>query len=319
MNGERPTASGYAAAAAMQAWLLLSGYLLLSALIGALLLWSELVTSPAGGLHPGTAAETFGCALVGLPLLAGFLIVRRGRRSTLAPVRLPPGLFALAAAFALLVLGIAEAQGAGSYGLGSQPTVYGALVTGIGCGLWALKSLNGSRSPRREPAAGGVARPARRYAAAIGLSALLLLGGYVLLSVLLSGLIGYVDNSRSLSSLAGFEGFAVLVGCLALAGVVLLAAFTIVGRWRRRSGAAPATLPRWLSLLVSAAALAALGIAEYQFLTGGLTGRLDRSGAVHDLILGSQWAAVAMGLGWALHTVVSLVIWAGSQAYGRTP
>ena len=350
VRAHRPPASAFAAAAGLKAWPLLAGYLLLSGLIGGLLLWDELARShgsamaPAvavggagprtiyvlyGSPHPGQVAATIGgCVVAGLLLLAGFLIVRRRRRrSGLSPVRLPRGLFALAAAFALLALGVAENQSVLSYGLGRLPAVtgtyelavgslYAAVLMGIGCGLCAMNALTATSSRRTEPALGGTgghAGPARRsgYAAAIGLSALRLLGGYVLLSAMMAGLQVYVDINTSSPPPPYFGVLSALVGGGALAGMVLLTAFAAVGRRRRRRvGHGPAALPRGLALLISAIALLGLGAAEYLFFRGDVLLRLHISNRVANLVLGSQWAAVLMGLGLAGRTLASLVTWA---------
>ena len=357
-RAHRPPVSAYAAAVGLRAWPLLGGYLLLSGLIGGLLLWDEMVTShghsmaPAvavggfgrrtiyvldGSPHPGQVAATIGgCVQAGVLLLAGFLIVRRHRRRAgLASARLPRGAFGLAAAFVLLTLGIAENQNVGSYGVGSLPamtgtyelvtgSLYAAMLMGVGCGLWALNSLTGRGSRRREPAVGrdtsGLTRPpARRsrYAASIGMTALQLLGGYVLLSVMMGGLLVYLDVLSSRPSPPDFGLLSALIGGCGLAGMVLLAAFAIVGRRRRRSRTVPATLPRGLALLISAAALLALGIAEYRFFGSDVMGRLHLPNGAADLLLGSQWAAVLMGVGWALRTLASLVNWAVTSWRGR--
>jgi hypothetical protein len=356
-RAHRPPVSAYAAAVGLRAWPLLGGYLLLSGLIGALLLWDEMLTShghsmaPAvavggfgrrtiyvldGSPHPGQVAATIGgCVLAGALLLAGFLIVRRHRRrSGLASARLPRGVFGLAAAFVLLALGIAENQNVGNYGVGSLPAVtgtyelvtgslYTAMLMGVGCGLWALNSLTGRGNRRREPAVGrdtsGRTQPrARRsrVAASIGMTALQLLGGYVLLSAMTGGLLAYLDVMSSRPSPPDFGLLSALIGGCGLAGMVLLAAFAIVGR-RRRSRAVPATPPRGLALLISAAALLALGIAEYRFFGSDVMGRLHIPNGAADLLLGSQWAAVLMGVGWALRTLASLVNWAVTSWSGR--
>jgi len=352
VRAHRPPASAFAAAAGLKAWPLLAGYLLLSGLIGGLLLWDELVRShgsamaPAvavggagprtiyvlyGSPHPGQVAATIGgCVVAGLLLLAGFLIVRRRRRrSGLSPVRLPRGLFALAAAFALLALGVAENQSVLSYGLGRLPAVtgtyelavgglYAAVLMGIGCGLCAMNALTATSGRRTEPALGGTsgrAGPARRsgYAAAIGRSALQLLGGYVLLSAMMAGLQVYVDINRSSPPPPYFGVLSALVGGGALAGMVLLTAFAAVGRRRRRVGHGPAALPRGLALLISAIALLGLGAAEYLFFRGDVLLRLHISNRVANLLLGGQWAAVLMGLGLAVRTLACLVRWAVSS------
>jgi hypothetical protein len=345
VRAHRPPVSVFAAAAGLRAWPLLACFLLLSGLIGSLLLCDELVTShgsamaPAvavGGLgqrtiyvldgspHPGQVAATIGgCVLAGVLLLAGFLIVRRRRRrSGLASARLPRGPFALAAAFALLALGIAEDQSVVSYGLGQLPAVsgtyelavgslYAAVLMGIGCGLWAMNALTGKGNRRREPALdeGTSARTAPEwrsgYAAAIGLSALRLLGGYVLLSMMMAGLVVYLNIRTSGPPPPYFGVLSALVGGGALAGLVVFAAF-----------AAP---PRGLVLLIAAVALPGLGVAEYLFFFGDVLVRLHRPEKVADLLIGSQWAAVLMWACWALRALASLLNWAvtSRRASGR--
>jgi hypothetical protein len=359
VRAHRPPVSAFAAAAGLRAWPLLACYLLLSGLIGSLLLWDELVVSHGstmapgvaeGGFglrtiyvldgrpHPGQVAATIGgCVLAGVLLLAGFLIVRRRRRRYgLASARLPQGLFALAAAFALLALGIAEDQSVVSYGLGQLPAVsgtyelavgslYAAVLLGIGCGLWAMNDLTGKGNRRREPALdeGTTGRTAPQlrsgYAAAIGLSALRLLGGYVLLSMMMAGLVVYLNIRTSGPPPPYFGVLSALVGGGALAGLVVFAALATVGRRRRRVAQAHAALPRGLVLLIAAVALPGLGVAEYQFFFGDVLVRLHLPEQVADLLIGSQWAAVLMGACWALRALASLVDWAvtSRRASGR--
>ena len=74
-------------------------------------------------------------------------------------------------------------------------SLYAAVLMGIGCGLWAMNDLTGEGNRRREPALdeGTSGRTAPEWrsgnAAAIGVRALRLLGGYVLLSVMMAGLV----------------------------------------------------------------------------------------------------------------------------------
>ena len=350
IRAHRPPVSAFAAAAGLKAWPLLACYLLLSGLIGGLLLWDELVTShgsamaPAvavGGLgprtiyvldgtpHPGQVAATIGgCVVAGALLLTGFLIVRRRRRLFgLSSARLPRGLFVLAAAFALLALGIAEDQSVVRYGLGQLPAVsgtyelavgslYAAVLMGIGCGLWAMNDLTGEGNRRREPALdeGTSGRTAPEWrsgnAAAIGLRALRLLGGYVLLSVMMAGLAVYLRIRTSGPPPPYFGLLSALLAGGALAGLMVFAAFATVGRRRRRVARAHAIVPRGLVLLISAVALPGLGVAEYLFFFGDALVRLHLPDTVADLLIGSQWAAVLMGACWVLRALASLVDWA---------
>jgi hypothetical protein len=149
IRGHRPPLSTYAAAAALQACLLLGGYLLLSALLGGLLLLDELggpltlaqgrpLTSVAAGQgqQPGdpkvwvvgltgmpfpvqVTAIFGGSVLAAVILFAGYLIVRRHRRrSGQVLAGLPRGLFPLAAAIGLLTFWIFESRGALGFWLG---------------------------------------------------------------------------------------------------------------------------------------------------------------------------------------------------------
>ena len=97
-------------------------------------------------------------------------------------------------------------------------------------------------------------------------------------------------------------------GCV-LTGAALVAGLGAVRRRRARSGLAPARPPRGVYLLASVIALLALALAEYKFFAGDVTGTLHEPGGIADLILGSQWAAVLLGAGWALRTLVILVRW----------
>jgi hypothetical protein len=344
-RAHRPAVSAYAAAAALLAWPLVAGYLLLSGLIGALLLWDDhgLVMAPAvavGGLgtrtiyelggraRPGPAAATIGgCAAAGALLLTGFLIVRRHRRrSGLVSAPLPQGLFALAAGFALLALGIAENQSVLSYGLGPLSAVtgtyelavgglYAAVLTGIGCGVRAMNALATARSGRPEPPPGGGAghraRRARRsgYAAVIGFGALRILGGYLLLSAMMAGLLGYVDTTRSSPAPPYFGELSILVGGGALGGLVLLAALAAVRNDGRRSGTRPPALPRGLAAAISAGALLALGVAEYLAFSADFAGRPRIPAGPAGLFAGAQWAGAILGTGWALRALSALVSW----------
>jgi hypothetical protein len=59
-------------------------------------------------------------------------------------------------------------------------------------------------------------------------------------------------------------------------------------------------------VLVSVIALLALAFAEYKFFAGDVMGTLRGPQGIGDLVLGSQWAAVLMGSGWALRTLAAL-------------
>ena len=126
----------------------------LSILAGGIVLYVNGQTPPAPLLDAGPVAASFGgCALAGLLLLAGFLIVRRRRlESGLAPARLPRGLSLLVAATGLTFLGLAEywffrgdvmgqlhvADGIACLVLGSQ---WAAVLLGAGCALRAVAIL----------------------------------------------------------------------------------------------------------------------------------------------------------------------------------
>ena len=353
-RAHRPPLTAFAAAAGLRAWPLLAVYVLLSAVAGALSLWRETVASggrsiaavtvisrrPGGrpttvlefvGTHPGQAAAVFGgCALAGVLLVAGFLVVgRRGRRSGLALVRLPRGLVPLVAAFALVVFGMIENQVMRGTGVGWLPRVtgvyelatgsgYAAVLTGIGCALWALAYVGG------DPAGAKGARRDRRptataYAVGAATKAGQLVGGYLLLSSLTGGLV-LLETVVGTPLTEPWPVAAAFGGCV-LAGALLITVSATVRERCRRSGLAPARLSRGLSLLVSAIALAALALAEYKFYGGDVMGTLGAPAGIAALILGSQWAAALMGASWALRTLAALVGWAvnmrrasGSQA-----
>ena len=187
------------------------------------------------------------------------------------------------------------------------------MLLGIGCGLWAMNDLTGKRNRRREPAldggTSGRTAPEWRssHAAAIGLSALRLLGGYVLLSAMMAGLVVYLNIRTSGPPPPYFGVLSALVGGGAQAGMVVFAAFATARRRRRRVAHAHARLPRGFVLLISAVALPGLGVAEYLFFFGDVMVRLHLTEKVADLLIGSQWAAVLMGACWALRALASLV------------
>lgn len=353
-RAHRPPLTAFAAAAGLRAWPLLAVYVLLSAVTGALSLWWETVASggrsiavvtvvsrrPGGrpttvlefvGTHPGQAAAVFGgCALAGVLLVVGFLVVgRRGRRSGRALVRLPRGLVPLVAAFALVVFGMIENQVMRGTRVGWLPRVtgayelatgsgYAAVLTGIGCALWALAYVGG------DPAGAEGARRDRRptattYAVGAATKAGRLVGGYLLLSSLTGGLV-LLETVAGTPLTEPWPVAAAFGGCV-LAGALLITVSATVRERCRRSGLAPARLSRGPSLLVSAIALAVLAFAEYKFYGGDVMGTLGAPAGIAALILGSQWAAVLMGASWALRTLAALVGWAvnlrrasGSQA-----
>jgi len=388
IRGHRPPLSAYAATAALQACLLLGGYLLLSALLGGLLLLEEELGGPlalaqgrpltsvaAGqGQQPGdpkvwvlgltgtpfpvqVTAIFGGSVLTAVILLAGYLIVRRHhRRSGQVPARLPRGLFPLAAATGLLTFWIFESRGALGFWLGrvgvtgARELAFGtegaAILLGVGCLMWGLASLTGTdgrgrKSPavaaagggRTEtvrpapataadpsrPSAPGRRRPLPGYAAAIGMKAWPLLGSYLLLAALLGGIVLYVDASEYFGTMPGQWPAAALAGGGALAGALLVTGFLIVTRRRQRSGLAPATLPRGLSLLLSAIGLLALSVAEYWFFAGDVNGTLRLPEGIEDLVLASQWAVVLVGVGCALLTLASLIRWTADGWRGAPP
>jgi HAAS domain-containing protein len=348
-RAHRPPVTAFAAAAGLKALPLLAVYVLLSALAGAFLLWGEGGLSHGHSFAPVTTTDHFhgdrkitvfaligtphlwqaaaifgGCVLAGALLVAGFLLVeRRGRRSGLALVRLPRGLFPLVAAIVLVAFGVFEFQIQRSYELGWLPGMTGsyeliegssfaAELTGVACALWALAVVIG------DPAGVEGARRGRRplasaYAAEAGLKAGQLLGGYLLLSALIGGLLLYLDIVESPIPMPDpGQLTAALAGCV-LTGVLLVAGFGAVRQRRLRSGLAPVRLPRGLSLLASAIVLLVLALAEYKYFAGDVTGTLRESEGIVLLILGSQWAAVLLGVGWVLRTVISLVRWALSS------
>ncbi len=259
-----------------------------------------------------------GCALAGVLLAAGFLVAGRRGGSRLALVRLPRGFVPLVAAFALVVFGMIENQVMRGNEIGWLPRVtgayelatgsgYAAVLTGIGCALWALAyaggdpaEAEGTRRDRRPPVTA--------YAVGAATKAGQLVGGYLLLSSLMGGLVLYATIVGT--RLAEPWPVAAAFGGCVLAGVLLITVSATVRERRRRSGLDPARLSRGPSLLVSAIALAALAFAEYKFYGGDVMGTLRVPGGIADLILGSQWAAVLMGASWALRTLAVLIGWA---------
>lgn len=179
-RAHRPTAADYAAASAMRAWPLLGGCLVLTALLGGVDVWREVVEfggvmvpatlhdgrtlfNPQGTADPAQLAATLGgCALAGLLVLAGSLAVRRRwRRSVAALAPLPPGLFPLAAGIALLVLATAVERAPG-YRWVWLPRVQGIFelivgsreataLLGVCCVLGALVSLAAAAVRPRPP------------------------------------------------------------------------------------------------------------------------------------------------------------------------
>ena len=352
IRAHRPSATAFAAAAGLKAWPPLVACLLLSALSGALLLWRETVISGGhsiapitmrdhlhgdrkvtmfadiGTPHPAQAAAVFGgCVLTGVLLVAGFLLLgRRSRRSGLVLVRLPRGLVPLLAATALVAFGVIEDQILGGNELRWLPSVtgayelvlgsrYAAVLTGVGCALWALAVVLDD-SVEAEGACRARRPPVSAYAVEAFLKACQLLGGYLLLSSLMGGLLLCLGGVPFMPLSGPWQVTAAFGGCV-LAGVLLIAGFGAVRQRRRRSGLAPARLPRWLSLLASAIVLLALALAEYKYFAGDVTGTWHETEGIVDLILGSQWAAVLLGGGWALRTLISLVRWVLSSGRGN--
>ena len=348
-RAHRPSVAAFAAAAALRGWPLLAAYVLLTAVLGALLLGLNsdrsivpAQTVPNGRnaavwelVRPSAAdlAATFGVfVLVGVVLIVGLLVARRcTRRSGLALLRLPHGLLPLTAAIALLVVETAWYQALRRYELGRFPGVGGtrelfagsqdaALLLELGCAVWFLTGMIGDpveAEARRRRASRPVVTA---YAVEAGLAACQLLGGYLLLTALLGGqfgpLLGSLTATRSASDwpYTG-PGVVVFYGCAA-AGVLLVAG-PLVARQRRQLSV---RLPRALSLLVAVLALVALGFGEYLFFAGDVMGSLHASNGIAALVLCSQWAAVLMGVAWVLRTLASLVQWAraGRRGTGKT-
>jgi hypothetical protein len=172
--------------------------------------------------------------------------------------------------------------------------------------------------------------PVSAYAAAAGLKAWPLLGGYLLLSALLGGfLLGEeiaTSHPRSLASVArdqdsqpghqlrvsGLGGrpypeqVAVVFGGCVLIAVLLLAGFLIARRRRRSSGLALGLLPRGLFPLAAAAGLLACWVAESRGASGYWLRRLPGVTGAGELTFGSEGAAVLLGAGCALWGLASL-------------
>jgi hypothetical protein len=197
------------------------------------------------------------------------------------------------------------------------------VLTGIGCGVQAMNALTTARSRWPEPALGGSAsdraRHARRsgYAAVIGFGALRILGGYLLLTAMMAGLLVYVDATRSSPAPPYFGELSILVGGGALGGLVLLAALAAVRNDHRRSGARPPALPRGFAVAISAAALLALCVAEYLAFSADLAGRPRIPAGPAGLLYGAQWAGVILGTGLALRALSVLVSWTLSRRRSR--
>jgi hypothetical protein len=211
-------------------------------------------------------------------------------------------------------------------------------VAGHSTGLAAAVPLAaGAASGHAGRSARAGRTPVHALTAAAGRTAWSLLACYLLLSALLGGVLLYLDAGAPPGLLSIWSGGIVLYvngqtpaaplsdpgpvaasfgGC-ALAGLLLLAGFLIARHRRLRSGLAPASLPRGLSLLVAATGLTLLGLAEYWFFRGDVLGQLHVADGIACLVLGSQWAAVLMGAGCALRAVAILVRWTVTSGRGR--
>jgi hypothetical protein len=271
------------------------------------------------------AATLGGCALAGLAVIAGFLVVRR-RSHFAATVPLPRGLFPLAAGIVLLGLAVVEQQGTRRLGTGWLPRVSGlreltaggavaaAALLGACCVLRALVMLGEAAVQPREPVlteetvlaeepafTGETVRAGRAYAAEAGLTAGQWLGSFLLLSALIAGVLAYVERdgfTASSQSLAAWEAVCAGGG---LAGALLFAS-VILARHRREARRARVRLPRWLTLRATAALLAAIAVGEYWIFASNANGRLNTAEAVHPaweglywVVVGAQFAAMLMG------------------------
>ena len=313
-RAHRPPLTAFAAAAGLQAWPLLGWYLLLSGALGWIVysLFTPTRHKLAAWMPPTGEAVRLGvCLLLGVLLMAGFLVVRRRqRRAGAAPARLPNGIFPLGAAIgffaiAMLLLSATRALSFGHAGWlqVTLPGLGGAILMAAGYGLWFLVGVVGGPIE-----AAGHARASRSaasaYVAAAGLTACQVLGGYLLLSGLIGCLLMFPDVADFYRRPDGGLAAAIFGGCF-LAGVPLVALPLIVRRRRR----APARLSRGRSLLCAVVLLLAAGIAEYAFVALNLMGLAGGSGGPHYLLLAGEWAAALLGSGWALRTLVSLVSW----------
>ena len=311
-RAHRPPLTAFAAAAGLQAWPVLGWYLLLSGALGWTFYSSFSPTRDtlAAWMPPTGEAVRLGVfLLLGVLLVGSFLIVRRRqRRSGAAPARLPNGIFPLGAAIgffaiAMLLLSVTRALSFGHEGWlqVAMPGLGGAILMAVGYGLWFLVGVVGG--PVKAERHVRAARPAASsYVAAAGLTACQVLGGYLLLSGLTGCLLMFPDVADFYQRPDGGLAAAIFGGYL-LAGVPLVALPLIVKRRRR----APARLSRGLSLLCAVVLLLALGIAEYAFVALNLMGLAGGSGGPHYLLLAGECAAVLLGAGWALRTLVSLV------------
>jgi hypothetical protein len=349
VRAHRPSASAYTLAAAMLAWPLLAGYLVLTAVLGGLVLWSDLaggrVTTEVfgrnaqgnrvitttrlavGPLAGQLAAVIGGCLLAGVLLLTAFLVTRRWYlRSGRGVVRLPRGIFSLAAAVALLAIAFANVTehlpdvlpvAAGPFQLGYGGYV-AAMLLGLGCVIRGLDSL-AAGSGAGEPVSGGRASAAG-YAAAAAMKTCHVLGSYLLLTALLGAvLLSWDVTGGGLRRAGGLVAVAPFAGCV-LAGVLLFAVQRLTGRHCRRTGLVPARPPRRLALPLVALGLLGLALGEYAFYTRDVMGQLHVSDAVGDLILGSQWAVELSGIAAVVRLLAALagpLRRRGAHAVGR--
>jgi hypothetical protein len=336
VRAHRPSASAYTVAAAMLAWPLLAGYLVLTAALGALLLvagspghgyvLTDIVARDAQGrtfitqarvaIGPLTGQLTAvlgGCLLAGVLLLAAFLLVRRWySRSGRGLVRVPRGVFPLAAASGLLAFAFADVTGywpdvlpapAGTYQL-ADGGYYAAMLLGFGCVVRALDAL--AAGPGAGEPVSGRAASAAGYAVATAMKTCQVLGRYLLLTPLLGAvMLSWDTTDGGLQQVGGWTAAAPFTGCV-LAGALLLAVQRLTARRCRRAGLAPARPPRWFSLPLVALGLLGLAVGEYAFFVGDVMGQLHVSDAAAALILGSQWAVVISGLGGLVRLLAAL-------------
>ena len=153
-RAHRPPLTAFAAAAGLKAWPVLGWYLLLSGALGWTLYSSSAQTREklTAWMPPTGEAVRLGlCLLLGVLLVASFLIVRRRqRRSGAAPARLPSGIFPLGAAIGFFCIAVVLLSVTRSLTMGRAgwlqvaiPGLGGAILMAAGYCLWFLVGVVG--------------------------------------------------------------------------------------------------------------------------------------------------------------------------------